>query len=297
VINQHKRTDVFRCSQEAHGRFKGVVSVYHVMKEKSCFPQGCLYFLWRCTRLEKGQKCVQGFRHAGKKCGGCTYFADDKVHLQPALLIDGPEYERFLSDLEQYETWLERVIFKKQTLLGRIQTVKPWFEKIVQPGENHTRLRGYLLVFKRGYIGRDAMDDTFYVRISEAMMRQFRFVPKMKVEMTGEIRLDRGRIVAVHPGSVEVSSRGWGFPWTRERALVAVRTASRFDDQPESCLACPWGCLSDVEDQSESEERRFRQLVCLKGVADPEGCYVRMERKLRNTMNDSAANNGVSQGI
>jgi hypothetical protein len=282
VINQYKRTDVFRCSQDAHGRFNGAVSVFHVMKEKSCYPQGCLYFLWRCTRLEKGLKCVQGFGHAGRKCKGCTHFADEKVHLQPALLVDGPGFENFEEDLAQYEAWLERVLFKRQTLLGRILTVKPWFEKTVQHRENHTRLKGYLLVFRRGYIGRDAMDDAFYVRISEAMMREFRFVPKMKVEMTGELRLDRGRLVAVRPGAVEVSSRGWGLPWTREDALVAVRTASRFDGQPETCLACPWGCLSDVEDESENdaEPRRFRQLLCLKGVSEPEGCYVRSGLKI-----------------
>lgn len=275
MINLYKRIDVFQCNQEAHRHFEGRVSVHHVLKEKACYPQGCLYFFWRCVLLEKGQRCVQGFSHAGKKCVGCTYYTDEKVHLQPTLLLKSDAYERFLNDLEQYETWLEEVQYKRKNVWGRIQTVKPWFEKTVQPGESHTRLRGYLLVFKRGFIDTQAFDDTFYVRISESLMRSYRFVPKMKVDMNCEIRLDRGRLVLVHPGRVDVLSKGWGFPWTKEKALVAVRTATCFTDQSESCLACPWGSLADIVDKSSTEERRFRNLYCLKGVARPEGCYVR----------------------
>lgn len=107
-------------------------------------------------------------------------------------------------------------------------------------------------------------------------------MPKMKVDMNGEIRLDRGRILLVHPGKVDILSKGWGFPWTKEKALVAVRTATCFMDQPESCLACPWGSLADIVDRSEAEEHKFRQLYCLKGVAHPEGCYVKMEKKIIN---------------
>jgi hypothetical protein len=282
MINLYKRTDVFRCNQEAHRNFNGRVSVHHVLKEKACYPQGCLYFYWRCVLLEKGQRCIQGYGHVGKKCIGCTYYADEKVHLQPTLLLKPDDYERFLDDLEQYETWLEGIRYKRKSVSGRIQTVKPWFEKIVQPGEGHTRLRGYLLVLKKGFIDTQSFDDTFYIRVSESLMRSFRFVPKMKVDMNGEMRLDRGRLVLVHPGKVDILSRGWGFPWTKEKALVAVRTATRFTDQPETCLACPWGALADIVDKSEAEERRFRQLYCLKGVAQPEGCYVKMARRIRH---------------
>ncbi|HEX9934002.1 MAG TPA: hypothetical protein VGB38_02295, partial [bacterium] len=161
MINQYKRTDVFRCNQEAHRHFDGKVSVYHVLKEKTCYPQGCLYFLWRCVLLEKGRKCIHGFGHTGRKCKGCTYYSDEKVHLQPKRLLDEGEYEVFLNDLEQYEAWLGHVQFKRHNLLGRIQTIKPWFERTVRSGECHTHLRGYLLVFKRGFIGRESFNDTF----------------------------------------------------------------------------------------------------------------------------------------
>lgn len=282
MINQHKRIDVFRCNLEAHRDFSGKVSVHHVLREKACFPQGCLYFLWKCVLLEKGRNCIHRYGHAGKKCKGCTYFVDEKVNLQPTLLLDSADYERFLIELDEYETWFEHIRIKRQNIMGRISAVKPWFEKTVRRGESHTRLWGYILLFKKGYIGTDHFEDAFYVRVSENLMQAFHFVPKMKIELTGEIRQDRGRIVVMHPGKVEILSKGWGVPWTRERALVAVRTATDFKKQPESCLACPWGALADIMDLSDCEERRFRNLYCLKGIADPESCYVRREGAIRS---------------
>ncbi len=208
---------------------------------------------------------------------------DEKIHLQPTLLLKPEAFSSFLNELENYESWMERVLFKRLTLLGRIQTIKPWFEKTVRPHETCTSLRGYLLVFKKGFIGTEPFDDTFYVRVSESLMHQYRFVPKMKLEWVGEIRLDRGRIVVSHPGRVEILSKGWGFPWTREKALVAVRTATYFEEQHETCLACPWGSLVDTVDLSDVEERRYRHLYCLKGIAGPEGCYVKLEKKARQS--------------
>ena len=274
--NAYKRLDVFRCSQEAHSEFEGRVSVYHVLKEKQCYPQGCLYFLWHCALLEKGNRCVQGYRYVGKNCKGCTYYVEEKIHLQPELLLDEEAYRVFLEDLDDFEDWLASVSFRRLAVAGKIKNVKPWFERTLYPKENRVRLMGYLLVFRRGFLGTTAFEDTFYVRVSERLVREYGFVPKMKVEMVGEVREDRGRIVVHRPGRVEVIKRGWGKPWRRDEALVAVRTATLLEEQPDPCLACRWGSLVDVVDRREAEEHRYRRLYCLKGVAEPDGCYVRV---------------------
>ena len=257
------------------------MSVYHVLKEKGCYPQGCLYFLWHCTLLEKGERCIHGYAYVGKNCRGCTYYDEEKVHLQPVLQVDDETYERFVSDLEDFELWLGDVQFARRSIGGRIACVKPWLEKRLQHEQTRLHLRGYLLVFKRGFIGLDAFDDTFYVRISERQMRAHGFVPKMRVEMTGEIRVDRGRIVVQRPKSIEVLSRGWGRPWRREGALVALRTATFLEVQPEPCVACRWGALVDVLDERDAEVKRYRNLYCLKGISDPAGCYVRAAGMMR----------------
>ncbi len=280
MINQYKRRFIFRCSQKAHKRFEGNVSVYHVLKEKGCYPQGCLYFLWHCVLLEKGNRCIHRYQYVGKNCKGCTYFVEEKVHFQPELLLAEDEYKCFLEELEDFETWLESVCLKRQTFGGHISCVKPWFEQTLNFKESHIKLRGYLLVFKRGFIGIESFDDTFYVRISEKMMQAFQFVPKMKVEMEGEIGEDRGRIIIHNPRNIEVLVKGSGKSLSREQVLVALKTSTHLKEQPEQCLSCPWGGLVDVIDLKNSKEHRYRNLYCLKGIANPDDCFIQVSKLL-----------------
>jgi len=274
VTNPYKRRDVFRCSQEAHGAFEGRVSAYHVLKERNCHPQGCIYFLWHCVLMQKGRPCIHKYSRPGKKCGGCTYFAEDKIHLQPRLLLPEDAYRSFLEEAERFDEWMRAVRYRRLAVAGRIHTIKPWVERKVLNRQSRVALRGWLLVFRRGFIGLDEYRDPFYVRIPERLMSRHVFIPRMRVELTGEIREDRGRVIIHHPGQVEILSKGWGSPWTRDRALVAVRTASLLAEQPDSCLDCQWGVLVDVEDDSSGETEKYRHLYCLKGVQDPDGCYV-----------------------
>ena len=281
VTNPLKRTDVFRCRQEAHRRFHGAVSAYHVLREKKCWPVGCLYFVWHCVRMEKGGRCPHRFTIPGRKCAGCTHYAEEKLHFQPERLIDDEAYALFGEELEAFDAWLARASRGRPNLAGRIAVIKPWFEKDVWPDGSRLRLRGYLLVLKNGFVGMEAVNDPLYVRLPKGLMAEHRFVRKMKVEMTGEIREDRGRIVVLHPKNVEITGRGWGWHWTDEKALVAVRTATFLERQPDQCLACPWGALADVRDLSEPEEKKYRNLYCLKSVADPDGCYVPALRRMK----------------
>ncbi|HDQ44665.1 MAG TPA: hypothetical protein ENN17_04085 [bacterium] len=275
IRNPYKRLDVFRCSQEAHARFDGRVSAYHVLKEKRCYPDGCLYFLWRCALMEKGRPCIHRYRYVGKNCKGCTYYLEEKIHIQPQNLLDPGAYESFLEEVEQFDDWLDRIRYRRMDIAGRIRIVKPWFEQTKQGGETHTRLRGYLLVVRNGFIGLDRFEDTFYVRVRERHMHESGFVPKMKIELEGEIREDRGRIVIHRPRKIEILKKGWGRPWSRDRALVAVRTATLLREQTDLCLGCPWGALADItEEEKDGETRRYRNLFCLKGIPQPDGCYV-----------------------
>jgi hypothetical protein len=284
MINQYKRLDVFRCNQESHSRFKGRVSVYHVLKEKMCYPHGCMYFLWHCVLLEKGNRCVHRFNYVGKKCKGCTYYIEEKVHLQPNLILDEKRFEQFTEELELFETWIEAIQFKQLSIAGRIRTIKPWFEQFLLPGgRKQTKIRGYLLVFKTAFIGIDSFEDTFYIRISEKQMKMNRFLPKMKVEMICEIRMDRGRLIGYRPKQIEILKRGWGNPWTRDRAFVAVKTASLLKNQPEQCISCQYGALTDVFDQQGQEMSKFRNLYCLKGIKTPQECYIKIFKQMNHT--------------
>jgi hypothetical protein len=274
LINQYKRLDVFKCNQDSHRHFDGRVSVYHVMKKKGCYPEGCIYFLWRCALLEKGHRCVSGYSYVGKFCKGCTYYVEEKVHLQPEIVMSEEAYTLFLEDLEDFETWLESIRFKTLPVAGYIKVVKPWFQKILLSREQHLRIHGYLLAMKNGFIGQDTFKDTYYIRVSKQCMKQYRFVPKMQIELIGEIREDRGRLIIHRPRRIEIIKKGWGHPWTDEKALVAVKTATLMKEQPERCLDCRWGTLVDVIDRRKRDVSRYRNLYCLKGIADYNGCYI-----------------------
>lgn len=274
--NPYKRLDVFRCNQEAHRHFGGRVSVYHVLKEKGCYPEGCLYFVWHCALMEKGRRCVRGYAYVGRNCPGCNHYLDEKVHLQPRRLLDEEAYGAFLEELEAFETWLESVEYKRVAVAGRVNSVKPWFVEVLGHQGRQFRLKGYILVFRRGFFGTQAFDDTFYVRVSEGQMRQFRFVRGQSVELLGEVRVDRGRVVVNSPKSIEAVPGPQDEAWQRDRALVAVKTATLQEGPPDPCHACRWGALADVEEHEGREVHRSRRFYCLKGVVDPEACYVRM---------------------
>lgn len=274
MINQYKRSDVFRCNQDAHKRFDGRVSVYHVLKEKKCHPEGCLYFLWHCALMEKGQHCVRGFNFVGRECKGCSYFMDEKIHLQPTVLLDSASFSQFLDDLDSFESWIEDIAYKRVNVAGKIDSVKPWFEQFIESGRSRCKLRGYLLVIKEGFIGLTAFHDAFYVRVSEALMKNRQFRPGMQLELNGELREDRGRLIIHFPKQIEIQSKGTGQAWTRENAIVAVKTATLLKEQPDQCLECQWGALTDVHADRGKESERFRYLYCLKGISNSEGCYI-----------------------
>ncbi len=281
--NPYKRLDIFRCNQEAHRAFQGRVSVYHVLREKKCYPAGCTYFLWHCVLLEKGNPCVRGYRYVGKNCMGCTYYDAEKIHLQPELRIRDEEYQAFLEEMNEFESWLARAKYRKITAGGKISFIKPWFENTLAHRESHLHLRGALLVFKRGYFDKILFDDTFYVRFPVSLIKTYRFVPKMKIELEGELRVDRGRMIVHRPKKIEIMTRGWGRPIDSEHMLVAVKTATRFQGQPENCFSCPWGALCDVTDYRSGDGEKYRNSYCLKGVENPDTCIVRglekVERK------------------
>lgn len=275
MINQYKRHDVFKCKHEAHRSFNYHVSAYHILYEKKCYPQGCINTVWHCILKERGKKCVQGFNYVGRECKGCTYYRDEKIHQQPELLLNQEEYQQFLTDLEDFEDWLVSLKNKTLNLRGEITSVKPWFQEFILPDRKQRKLRGYLLVMKDNFIGTTSFEDILYVRISDKMMRRYNFAPHMVMEFLGEITVDRGRLLIKRPHGIEVVQDTTEEAWNREKALVAVRTATKFREQVDKCLQCPWGCLVDVTDTRVKKKNFYRNMFCLKSMADWRDCYVK----------------------
>ncbi|MBN2357743.1 hypothetical protein JXO59_16650 [candidate division KSB1 bacterium] len=272
--NPYKRCDVFMCNYGGHVRFENVVSAYHVMKVKKCYPHGCIMFKWSCALLNKGKRCVRGYSHIGRLCEGCSHYRDEKVHYQPSIRLAPEEFARFMEDVEAFDEWLEEVKDRDWEIGCRIDSVKPRFRQEISGRRGHLRLDGYLLIIENGFIGTEAFDDYFYIAISPQQQERLKFAPGDEMDARGRLVLDRGRILFPRIRQVDFSFRSGARAWNNSRALVARESATLFREQPEKCLHCSEGALVDVVERKRDRIQHRRQLICLQGMADWQSCYV-----------------------
>lgn len=278
--NLYKRMDVFRCNQDGHQRFENVVSVWHVLRERSCYPEGCIYFQWRC-RHPRGEKgCSHGFQHVGKRCLSCPHFYDEKILRYPCLLLSPEEYRGFLQELRGFERWLREVSGREVSVGGTINSVKPWFKEVVRLPRSGVAFRGFLLNFAEAYLGLIRWEDLCYVTIGKGMQARHRFRRGDQVSFRARVQMDRGRLVLGRVREVEIEGRAEGEFWTESKALLAQRFGRSFFSQPERCLACEKGALLDVIDEAGGSERKDRRLFCLEGIPDYRFCPICGEAEL-----------------
>jgi hypothetical protein len=280
LTNQFKRQDVFRCSFKSHFKFENNVSVYHVLKEKNCYPSGCVYFVWKCKFLNKGESCPKGFSHVGRKCFGCPHYFEEKLSFQPEIVLEREKFEDFQRDLEDFEYWLETVLGKEVEFSGTINSVKPNLTKIMDKDKEIFLLKGFLLNFREGYLGRVFFDDFIYVRISKKLQEKYQFSSKDKLEFKGILSLNKGRIVLQKVRQIEILEKINLAVWNLSNSLVAKNTGTEFDCQPEKCLACEKGVLVDVSEKRGFDEKRYRHLFCLAGMENPGICVYQLYKKM-----------------
>jgi len=280
LINQYKRQDVFRCSHKAHFRFESNVSVYHVLKEKRCFPEGCIYFLWKCQLLNKGHSCPKGYRHVGRDCFSCKHYFDEKIVYQPETGLDEEEYKKFESDLEEFEEWLEATVGKWVEFSGKVNSVKPHFRKIKFGSKETLSFPGFLISFKEGYLDRVFFKDHIFVTISRKTQQNFKFARGDEVEFKARLRANRGRMVLERIRYVEFLHKEEAESWSLSQALVAKNTGKEIDCQPEKCMMCENGCLMDVVEKTDKSSAVRRHLFCLIGMENPEECVYHLIKRI-----------------
>lgn len=298
LINQHKRQDVFRCGHKAHFKFDKNVSVYHVLRERNCFPQGCIYFLWKCQLLNKGRRCPKGYEHVGRKCFGCKYYYEDKVCHQPEIILPNEEFEEFKKSLEEYEEWLESVVGKDVEFSGEINTVKPHLKKIITGSRQSMFFKGFLLSFKQGFVNRVFFDDYIYASVSTKSHEKNKFAQGDKVDFLARLRVDHGRIVLDKIRRIEFTEKRDAPSWDFSQAIVAKNVGTELDCQPEKCLRCEKGCLLDVVERGESKDKISRHLFCLAGTEDPEVCFYDLKKKVeKDRIKQEISEEEVESGV
>lgn len=290
MINQYKRHDIFRCCQEAHSKFQNVVSVYHVLKEKKCFPQGCIYFRWKCRLLNKGKSCHKKYTHVGRQCFSCKNFFDEKVINKPKLLLPDQEYIRFQQDLYEFEVWLQSVLNKPVDFLGTVDSVKPHFLMSINNSKQNISFKGFFLTFREGFFHVTPFNDLIYLHIPPSWQSRFRFCREDQLEFQAQVTLDKGRIVLKKVRRLEIISKNNEDHWTESQAMVARNAGSLFNYQHEKCLACEKGALLDTFEEKKGRRIGYRKLFCLEGMADPRLCVY---STLKNVIKDKCSNDGT----
>jgi hypothetical protein len=280
LINQYKRQDVFRCSHRAHFRFEKNVSVYHVLKEKKCFPQGCIYFLWKCHLLNKGHSCPKKYQHVGRGCFSCKSYFDEKINYQPENLLDSEAYKKFQRDLEDFEEWLDEIKGNWVEFSGTVNSVKPHFRKIRFGSKETISFPGFLISFSEGYLDRTFFEDHLFVTVSRRTQQNLRFAKGDRVDFQARLGIDRGRIVLDRIRHIDFLHKEKDTAPTVSQALVAQKTGTEFDCQPEKCVMCEKGCLLDVVEKTEETSPVKRHLFCLMGVENPEECIYQLVKKM-----------------
>ena len=271
LVNQYKRRDVFRCRQEGHTAFDNQVSVYHVLKEKRCYPHGCLSFSWKCIRFNKGLSCPRGFHRVGRMCFGCKFFVDEKIHHRPQVMLPVESFEAFERELREFENWLEETRGREVNYSGTVLSVKP--HVTLDPSRNwRLSFHGFLVVLKDGFVDLVQFKDSCYLRVSGRVQEKHRFRPGDRLDFFARFKEDRGRIILEGINRVEIEHRAEGSWWDESRARLAVQMGTILEGQPKKCLDCEKGCLIDVKQRHGTGTRFHRRLFCLEGVRDPLLC-------------------------
>lgn len=267
--NLFKKTSTFKCVHDVHRHFKSEMSPYHVLVAKNCYPDGCVYFQWKCRLLAKQKSCFRNFKKVGRKCFNCKYFYEEKVHQYPEPMLTESEYAEFVDDFDEFFDWIQSLQKKRVLCEGTVTSVRP--DLNVEVYNNHPKiiLRGYLIGFQFGFIDNIHFEDSFYLRISTLSQNKLQIRSGDNIEFEATLILDRGRLKFVRPGRFQFFERGTAEPPKKSDSLVALNSATIQNGQPEKCLGCSKGILADLNGP---EAGPRRTIVCLMGMPDYQLC-------------------------
>jgi hypothetical protein len=270
--NPYKREDIFLCRHESHRGFGHLVSAYHVLREKECFPEGCLDFRWKCQRLGKGGACPKGYKHVGNNCNHCRFYEEEKIQRLPELQVSEEQYRAFLEECRIFDEWLEDQQGRILEVGGTVSAVRPRLVREEDGRRSRLRLLGFLARLCPSFAGRQGFADPIFLRLSSGQQQRLRLAEGDRLEAEGELALDRGRLVVARPRRIHIEDRGGQAPLIWEQALLDRVGAVRLEGQPERCLHCERGVLVDVADLTGRQRGRRRELICLEGIGRPDGC-------------------------
>ncbi len=279
--NLFKASGLFKCRHPAHKRFGYEVSPYHIFETKKCFQTGCVEFLWRCHRLEKGHRCPRNFKHVGRNCFSCKEYHELKNCYSVETSLNDSSLRRFVDDLGEYRGWIEQMNGKIVRFSGIADSIKPHLLMTRESGRSRIQLDGYYISFSKGYLGNTLFDDRIYLSVGGGFLSRTGIAPGDDLELDAEFREKRGRVILKFPRRIDLVANSGRQYLTLSRALVARATGSVITGSAEYCGECQYCCMVDIDDLGLSRQSRYSRFFCLRGVAESENCPVKLGELLK----------------
>lgn len=270
--NVYKRQDIFRCVHGEHGKFAHVVSPWHVLETKGCWPEGCLSFYHRCARLLKGRNCPRRFRRPGTKCQNCPSLREEKRLHVPEIAVAPAAWEDFRRDLQRYRLWLSGIRGRWVSFFGKVEAVKPFLKHIYADRRNHFMFSGWWIQFAEGYLNKDHFTERLYLYLPKGKQNRWKVVAGDEMEGMGQADVYEGRLMLHQPRFLEWGRRGEGAPKRESDILLGLNIGSLFSRQEERCFSCVHGVLVNVENLAGLRNLPKREMFCLAGFSDPGAC-------------------------
>jgi hypothetical protein len=267
--NLFKELDRFLCVHDVHQHFKAKMSTYHILIEKNCYPNGCVYFQWKCRLLAKQKKCFRNFKTVGRKCFNCRYFYEEKIHQYPEFISDEGDFKQFYQRFEDFLEWVNALKSGRVTCEGKVSSVIPSVRIEIQGNNKMVKLSGFLVTFLSGYLNETPFDDRFYLSISRTTQNQLRFHKDDLVEFEASLQLDKGRFKFIKSGKFHFIERGADYIGVNNNMIHSIHSATIQNGQPEKCLQCSKGILADMNNNNGGPKRA---MVCLLGMPDHQLC-------------------------
>ena len=269
--NLYKQTHTFRCVHDVHRHFKSEMSPFYILSEKACFPDGCVYFHWKCRLLAKKKTCFRGFSHVGKKCFNCKFFYEEKRHQYPELIKKNDHDVSFIEQFYEFEEWIKNLQSKRVLCEATVTGISPDLTLRQQGTQRRISAHGFLIRFEEGFIDDLLFEDPFYLSISSMSQNKLLLRSGDNVEFEASLLIDRGRLKFTKPGRFQFYERGEGKPLRQNDVIVSLQAYTIQENQPGKCMSCIYGMLVDVENSNHGSSRAT---VCLQGIADYRYCTI-----------------------
>jgi hypothetical protein len=269
--NLYKKVDIFKCIHDAHKNFQSILSPFHILVTKKCYPHGCVYFRWKCKLLAKKKKCFRNFSHVGKNCTNCKYFFEEKIHQYPEFILDIEERTKFLEDFNEFEEWVNELKAKRIACEGVVSEVKPEFSLYSHNGYRNLSLNGFLVCFKEGYMDNTFFEDTFYLSISYKTQNKLNIRKNDSLEFQANLIIDKGRFKFIRSGRFHFYERSNQIAIQKNTIIVALQSYTIQKNQPSKCLTCEYGQLCDVKSNDSGPQR---EVICIQGIQDYNFCAI-----------------------